>query len=254
MKRKLVAVLACRNGGSRLYAKPLQNLDEKKKINIISFLIDNIKKLKDVSEVALAISNKRENLQFIDIAKKRSIKYIIGDDVDVLSRLTTCARILKASDVLRITSESPFPYLENFSYHWKNHIKNDYDATFLDNIVDGCGFEIIKTSALIESVNKGSKRHKSELCTLFIRENNNKFNINRIFPKKIYFRKDLRLTVDNPEDLIVCKKVYSFFKNKKISLKKIINFIDKNSYLKELIKPYCKNGYSKMYNWGKRKK
>ena len=29
MTRKLVAVLACRNGGSRLYAKPLQNLDQK---------------------------------------------------------------------------------------------------------------------------------------------------------------------------------------------------------------------------------
>ncbi len=26
MSRKLVAILACRNGGSRLYAKPLQNL------------------------------------------------------------------------------------------------------------------------------------------------------------------------------------------------------------------------------------
>ena len=29
MSRKLVAILACRNGGSRLYAKPLQNLDKK---------------------------------------------------------------------------------------------------------------------------------------------------------------------------------------------------------------------------------
>ncbi len=31
MKRKLIAVLACRNGGKRLYAKPFQNLDKKKK-------------------------------------------------------------------------------------------------------------------------------------------------------------------------------------------------------------------------------
>ena len=28
MKKKLVAVLACRNNGSRLYAKPLQKLDK----------------------------------------------------------------------------------------------------------------------------------------------------------------------------------------------------------------------------------
>ena len=42
MKRKLVAVLACRNGGSRLYGKPLQNLDVKKKVNILNYLIKNI--------------------------------------------------------------------------------------------------------------------------------------------------------------------------------------------------------------------
>ena len=41
MKRKLVAVLACRNGGSRLYAKPLQNLDEVNKVTIIQYIIDN---------------------------------------------------------------------------------------------------------------------------------------------------------------------------------------------------------------------
>ena len=46
MTRKLVAVLACRNGGSRLYAKPLQNLDQKKKISIIEDLIDTLKKKK----------------------------------------------------------------------------------------------------------------------------------------------------------------------------------------------------------------
>ena len=39
MKRKLVAALACRNNGSRLFAKPLQNLDEKKNLKVIDYLI-----------------------------------------------------------------------------------------------------------------------------------------------------------------------------------------------------------------------
>ena len=44
-------------------------------------------------------------------------------------------------------------------------------------------------------------------------------------PKEL-FRKDLRLTIDNPEDLIVCKAIYNKFKKDAplFSLKKIINF------------------------------
>ena len=40
MKRKLVAALACRNQGSRLYGKPLQNLDIEKGIRIIDNIVD----------------------------------------------------------------------------------------------------------------------------------------------------------------------------------------------------------------------
>ena len=43
MKKKLVAVLACRNTGSRLYGKPLQNLDVKRKYTIIDNLINCLK-------------------------------------------------------------------------------------------------------------------------------------------------------------------------------------------------------------------
>ena len=61
-------------------------------------------------------------------------------------------------------------------------------------------------------------------------------------------RKDLRLTVDYPEDLIVCREVYKFIKeNKKNRLEEIIKFLDKRNDLKKLIKPYCEEGYSTMY-------
>ena len=43
MKKKLVAVLACRNTGARLFGKPLQNLDVKKNYTIIDNLINCLK-------------------------------------------------------------------------------------------------------------------------------------------------------------------------------------------------------------------
>tara|TARA_B100001250_G_C19780994_1_gene781872 strand:+ start:933 stop:1673 length:741 start_codon:yes stop_codon:yes gene_type:complete len=246
MKKKLVAILACRNGGSRLYGKPLQNLDTKKKITILQFVINNLKNNKTLNGIGLAISNKKENLIYKDIAKKNSIKYIFGDDENVLSRLIKCGDLLKCTDILRITSESPFPYLSNLNEIWKRHTSNNYDATFFDDIIDGCGFEIIALNALKKSHKNGKKKHRSELCSLYIRENQKKFKILKIKINKKLFRKDLRLTVDNPEDLIVCKNVFKRFKKRPYDLKKIITFLDNNPSLKKLTYKYCQKKTNKI--------
>ena len=54
---------------------------------------------------------------------------------------------------------------------WKIHIQDNNDLTAIDNVPDGAGFEIIKLTAYEKSQKLGKKRHKSELCSLFIREN-----------------------------------------------------------------------------------
>ena len=83
--------------------------------------------------------------------------------------------------------------------------------------MDGCGFEIIKLSALKKSHREGESKHRSELCSLYIRENKLKFKINQVSAPKELYRKDLRLTVDNPEDLVLCR---AFITNsKKLHLK-----------------------------------
>ncbi len=82
----------------------------------------------------------------------------------------------------------------------------------MDEIIDGAGFEIIKLEALKVSHRNGDSRYRSESCTLYIRENVNQFNILKVFPPENLIRKDLRLTLDNPEDLAVCRTLYNVFK------------------------------------------
>ena len=249
MKRKLVAALACRNNGSRLFAKPLQNLDEKKNLKIIDHLIYQLKKIHEIKSIVLGISRGKENDIYREIAKKFRINYIYGDEIDVLLRLIACGEREYATDIFRVTTESPFIYFNEFSNHWKSHVIENFDATFLENIIDGCGYEIIKLDSLKKSHKLGSKKHKSEMCSLYIRENKNKFRINRVLPPKKLIRKDLRLTVDYPEDLIVCRNVYKNVvqKNNKTDIIKIVNYLDKKKELKNLIRPYVKMGYKKMY-------
>lgn len=55
---------------------------------------------------------------------------------------------------------------------WTNHQINNVDFTSTPaKVIDGCGYEIISLSALKLSHKNGKKKHRSELCSLYIREN-----------------------------------------------------------------------------------
>ena len=247
--RKLVAVLACRNNGSRLYGKPLQNLDIENGISILDNIIACLSSYDCIDLVVLGISEGDENLGYVDYANTKGLQYVIGDETDVLSRIIACGEHVSATDIFRITSESPFPYFEMISMVWEEHI-NKNDATFLDNIIDGCGIEIIKLAALKKSHDKGQRKHRSEFCSLYIREHKDDFNTQILSPTKELIRKDLRLTVDYPEDLIVCRAIYEEFKEyaPMIPLLKVVRFLDNNQSLKKLTLPFCESGYSTMYS------
>ncbi len=249
MKRRLVAAIACRNQGSRLYGKPVQNLDVEDGVRIIDNIVDCLKTIVCIDEIVLGISEGIENEVFKTIAEEKGLRYVVGDQVDVLSRLISCGRLAAATDVFRVTSESPFPYFDEVEETWQSHQAEHADATFMDDVIDGCGFEILSLKALEESHAKGDAKHRSELCTLYIRENHQNFRIIKANPPEQLIRKDLRLTVDNPEDLVVCRKIYAAFKDAapRIPVPGIVSFLDANPKLIELVAPFTEAGYSTMY-------
>lgn len=249
MKRRLVAAIACRNQGARLYGKPLQNLDVEHSVRILDNIIDCLRTLACIDEIVLGISEGVENEVFKRVAEEKGFRYVVGDQIDVLARLVACGQLAGATDIFRVTSESPFLYFEPIEALWQRHQETNADATFMDEIIDGCGFEIISLSALEVSHAQGERKHRSELCTLYIREHPQDFRINKAAPPVELVRKDLRLTVDNPEDLAVCRIVYGVFQNSAplISVPEIVKYLDANPRLIELIAPYTEAGYATMY-------
>ena len=248
-KRRLVAALACRNQGSRLYGKPVQNLDVERGIRIIDNIVDCLRSIDCIDEIVLGISEGVENEVFRLIAEQKGLRYVVGDQIDVLDRLVKCGQLAGATDIFRVTSESPFLYFEPVEELWRRHQDEGADATFLDEVVDGCGFEILSQRALEASHARGESKHRSELCTLYIRENRQRFKILKPEPPPELVRKDLRLTVDNPEDLAVCRAVYGVFREKapRIPVAEIVRFLDANPKLIEMIAPYTEIGYATMY-------
>ncbi len=252
MSRRLVAAVACRNQGARLYGKPLQNLDVDRGVRIIDNIIGCLKSLRDVDEIVLGISEGIENEAYRMVAEQHGLSFIVGDQKDVLWRLVQCGDQGHATDIFRITSESPFLYFEPVAQMWQRHQAEHADATFLWDIIDGAGCEIYTMETLRASHARGAAKHRSELCSLYVREHPEEFNVLRIDAPVELRRKDVRLTVDYPEDLVVCRAVYRALRAQapRLSVPDIVRFLDAHPRLLELLAPYTEAGYATMDLWG----
>ena len=241
MTRRLVAAVACRMEGTRLYGKPLQNLDTKAPVSVLQHIISLLGTFGCIEEIVLGVSEGRANEGFVEFAERSGLRTIRGDQRDVLGRLIACGVAASATDVFRVTSESPFCYFEAIDDAWQRHLDHGNDVTVIDEVPDGCHFEIYRLSALQASHDRGEPKHRSEYCNLYVREHRAEFQV-EVVPVPIAVRRgDLRLTVDYPEDLIVCREVYGHFKASapRIRLGEIIAFLDSRPDLTAFTAPYA---------------
>lgn len=241
MTRKLVAALACRINGSRLYGKPLQLLDIDGRISVLDYMLTMLGTEPAISAIVLGVAEARANEMFHEIAAARGIASIRGDERDVLSRLIRCADAAQGTDVFRVTTESPFTYVDAIADAWERHVKHGNDVTVTDGLPDGCNFEIFTAEALRRSHDRGDARHRSELCSLYIREHRSEFKVEVIPVPAALQRADLRLTIDYPEDLILCRRVYDALKAHapRIPLARIIQLLDAEPELCALVASFA---------------
>jgi spore coat polysaccharide biosynthesis protein SpsF len=238
--RRLVAALACRVGGSRLYGKPMQLLDVEGGVAVLDHMIALLKTENAISEIVLGISEGPGNEVFKEVASRHQLRWIVGDQRDVLSRLIQCAELADGSDVFRVTTESPFTYFEPIRDVWRAHLDHGNDLTVIDGVPEGSHFEIYTLDSLRRSHERGDARHRSEYCSLYIRQHREEFKVEVVPVTPEASRLDLRLTIDNPEDLILCRAVYAEFKQfaPRIPLKRIIDFLDSAPHLRRLVERF----------------
>jgi spore coat polysaccharide biosynthesis protein SpsF len=238
--RTLASALACRIAGTRLYGKPMQLLDIERGVSVLDHIIVLLKTVPAISAHVLGIAEGPGNDAFLEVAARHDIHTVRGSEKDVLQRLIQCAEAARATDVFRITTESPFPYFEMIEPVWNRHVSAGNDVTVIDGMPEGTHFEVYTLQALRRSHERGSARHRSELCSLYVREHREEFRVEIVPTVASVQRLDLRLTIDYPEDLIVCRAVYAQLREfaPRIPLERIIQFLDDTPNLRALVKPY----------------
>ena len=238
--RTLAAALACRINGTRLYGKPLQLLDIDRRISVLEHMVAMLRTEPAIAGIVLGISTGAANDVFQEMAGALGLRWIRGDERDVLLRLIQCGDAAGATDVFRVTTESPFTYFEAIDEAWRRHVSHGNDVTVVDGLPDGCNFEIFTLEALRRSHERGEDRHRSELCSLYIREHRDEFRVELVGVPSHLQRGDLRLTIDYPEDLVVCRRVYERLADRapRIPLESIVATLDAEPGLKALVAPF----------------
>lgn len=238
MTRRLVAALACRNNGSRLYGKPMQTLLGS--TTVLDQIITAIKTFDVIDEIVLGISEGSANAPFVEVAQAHGVPYLFGDPHDVLQRLVQCGRRGAATDVFRVTTECPWFAYDMLEPLWRRHVAEANDITVCDHLPEGLHFEIYTLDALERSHARGSTADRSEFCSNYARAHRGEFRIAIVLPPKEQQRLDLRVTIDYPEDLVLCRAIAAACAEAmpRVPVARIVSFLDSRPELKKLVEPY----------------
>jgi N,N'-diacetyllegionaminate synthase len=200
----VVAALACRASSTRLYNKPLQLIGG---MPILTHLLERIRRVSEIQRVVLAIAEGDENLCFVKYAQAHDLDYVIGLEDDTQLRLLLAADKVHASHIFRVTTECPYIHTRNVSECFRLHFAEQADLTVCETLPEGTYSEIVSVEALRRAHEHSDRRHR-EFVTQYLMEHPEQFKLLRLKPEGHLQRPDIRLTVDYPEDLIVCRALY----------------------------------------------
>jgi spore coat polysaccharide biosynthesis protein SpsF len=202
-------IVQARYASTRLPGKILLNFSNE---SFLSFLIKNLKKIKQVRKIILACP-KNEHAEFFNFfCKKKKIFFfsLDGNENDVLNRYFYCAKKFSSKHIVRVTSDCPFinPLIitQMIKFYKKKRLK------FLTNnkprfVPHGFDCEIFSFDLLKKTFLLANRKYEREHVTPWIYNNifKQKNNI------KIFYKNysHLRLTLDTAKDyLYFIKRVY----------------------------------------------
>ena len=160
--------------------------------------------------LVLATSANAENAPLVELAKGMGVSCYRGDEDDVLRRYIDCAKHVGAQHVVRVTGDNPLTDVATIERLVALHRAENADYTYVpgDALLMGILAEVISLRALERSWNRGEPRHRSELMTLYIKENPRQFRIRTLELAPELYRPAYRLTVDEPADVQLMQAIF----------------------------------------------
>ena len=241
---KIDIIIQARLGSKRLPNKVLADLNGK---SMFEFLIERLKKSTQVNNIFLATTTNRIDDLLVSNAKFLGLGVVRGSEDDVLSRFYDTSKKSNADAFIRVTGDCPF--LDNYLLE---DLINEFIAQKVDylsncnppTLPDGLDLEIFNRRAL-EMANKNCKdKGQREHVTPWMRESKELLRGSLLYTKDM---SNYRLTVDEPEDLILIREILSRFNYAaNIRWDQIINLLRENPDLVKINSKFIRNEGSLM--------
>ena len=226
--------ITCRNRSKRLPGKC--NLEFVQNKSYIEFIFQRTSKIKTKCKTILCTTKNKSDMNLVKTAKKFKIDTFRGDTSDKLKRWQSAAKKFKIDFFVTIDGDDPLFDPELVDKAFKQYLANKPDFIEGKNLICGLFTYGISTKALIK-VCKIKNTNKTEMMSVYF-THTGLFNCEQL--KKInqkYYRDDIRLTLDYPEDHLFFKTLVNSFKKKKfLSTLEIISIINKSPKILEINK------------------
>lgn len=193
-------------GSSRLPGKTLEPLGD---ATVLDWVVRRLAFAESVDEVVVATSTRPDDDAIEDHLAGTGVSVVRGDADDVLGRFISALSATDAEIVLRVTADCPFvdPSLVDRAVASLGSL--DYVATGVDGrFPRGFDLEAMTRAALVAADSAATEPDEREHVTLHIVRYPTRFAIGPIVaPGWIVSARDIRVTVDEAEDLEVVRAV-----------------------------------------------
>ena len=240
---KIVAIVQARMGSTRLPGKVMKKIAG---MPAIELLLKRLNHSELIDEICVATSHNVENDELCQFVEKLGYRVVRGSESDVLQRFLDAANATTADVIVRITGDCPVvdPELVDrviglFLNSNVDYVSNIDPPTF----PDGLDVEVFTKRVLMEAEQHAKSQFDREHVTPFARNGGySKLNLSNIRDTS-----DLRLTLDEQDDLSVLRKVFeNFSPNIYFSMTQIENYLRENMHLTKLNSAYKRNEGSEM--------
>ena len=201
---------------------------------VLGLCVERAQKSINANAVAvLTTSDASDDLTFAE-SLRIGVPCFRGPEEDVLTRYFLAADALSADVIVRITADCPFIDPELIDSAIDVLLSNDgnYYCNQEPNLYpDGMDVDVFTMEILRRAHKEASTRYDREHVTPYMKSICKK--INTIDSVKDH--SSLRITVDEPEDLEVARKIYSSFSDPtSVSYEEIIKYLLENQEVREL--------------------
>jgi spore coat polysaccharide biosynthesis protein SpsF len=232
MKKEFTVILQARRGSKRFPNKILAPILRKP---MIYHIIRRLQASRLVSRIVIATTSLEEDKMLETISKVTHVDIFFGNEDDVLDRYYQAAIKFNAHNIVRVTADSPVLDPRIIDYTIKKFYQGNFDYVsnwLTHTFPEGISVEVFTFDSLRRTWSNADLRSEHEHVTPYIWKNPEKFKLGE-YVNPHSGQKDIRITVDYPEDLRLIRKIYNILypSNPYFGLSDIINVLEKNPNL-----------------------